>query len=69
MFTINTLWYSLLWVFMMVVGGLMYEQPHFVRKRNEKYKTLELVGWVVIIAAMIGLIHYGVLGTFHWIVT
>ena len=69
MFTINTLWYSLLWVFMMIVGGLMYEQPRFVRKRNEKYKTLELVGWVVIVGAMIGLIHYGILGTFHLILT
>ncbi len=69
MLSINTLWYSLLWVFMMVIGGLMSEQPHFVRKKKEKYKTLELVGWVVIIAAMIGLIHYGVLGTLHWIIT
>ena len=41
MFTINTLWYSLLWVAMMIIGGLMYEQPHFVRKRQTKYKTLD----------------------------
>ena len=66
MITLNTLWYSLLWVFMMVIGGLMYEQPHFVRKRQTKYKTLELCGWFIIIIAMLGLVH-GVLYFFHQI--
>lgn len=55
--TLNTLWYSLLWAAMMIIGGLMYEQPHFKRKDGTKYKTLELAGWCVIIMAMLGLIH------------
>ena len=67
--TINTLWYTLLWVGMMVLGGLMYEQPHFVRKRATKYKTLELAGWVIIITAMLGLIHYGILVPLGWVLT
>lgn len=69
MLTLNTLWYTLLWAAMMIIGGLMYEQPHFVRKRNTKYKTMELCGWIIIIMAMIGLVHYGILGALHWIVT
>ena len=68
MFTINTLWYSLLWIAMMVIGGLMYEQPHFVRKRQTKYKTLELAGWVMIIIAMFGIIRYGILVPLHWMI-
>ena len=31
--TFHTVLYVILWAFMMVIGGLMYEQPHFVRKR------------------------------------
>ena len=64
--TIMTLWYTLLFIGMLVLGGLMYEQPHFVRKRATKYKTLELCGWCIIIIAMLGCVH-GVLYLFHLI--
>ena len=35
--TIRTLWYSLLWLAMMVVGGACYEQRLIVKKRGKKY--------------------------------
>ena len=31
-----TLWYSLLWFVMMVVGGACYEQHFIVKKRGKK---------------------------------
>ena len=65
--TFHTVLYVVLWAFMMVIGGLMYEQPHFVRKRQTKYKTLELVGWFIIIMAMLGCLH-GILALIHWII-
>lgn len=37
---IMTLWYSLLFVAMMVIGGFCYEQPHFAKKNGKKYETL-----------------------------
>ena len=66
MITWRTLVYIALWIFMMVLGGLMYEQPHFVRKRDTKYKTLEICGWCIIICAMLGCIH-GILYMINWI--
>ena len=65
--TIMTVWYTLLFIGMLIVGGLMYEQPHFIRKRATKYKTLELCGWCIIITAMLGAIH-GILYIFNLIV-
>ena len=35
--TINTLWYSLLWVGMMLIGGACYEQRLIVKKRGSKF--------------------------------
>ena len=55
--TIMTLYYTLLWVFMMIIGGLCYEQPHIVKVKGKKLETLSHVGWILIVAAMIGLIH------------
>lgn len=65
--TIMTLYYTLLWVVMMIVGGLFYEQPYFSKKRGKKYETMAHVGWILIIAATVGLIH-GILGFLHLIV-
>ena len=65
--TIMTLWYTLLWAAMMIVGGACYEQRFYYKKYGKKMKTLELAGWCIIIIAMLAFIHYGVLGTFHLI--
>ena len=65
--TIMTLYYSLLWLAMMVIGGACYEQRIITKKRGKKYKTLEAAGWCLIIVAMLGFVH-GLLGAFHLIV-
>lgn len=62
--TIRTLWYSLLWLIMMILGGACYEQRFIVKKRGKKLQTLALAGWCVIIIAMLGFIH-GLLYFFH----
>ena len=65
--TINTLWYSLLWVAMMVIGGACYEQRFYSRKHNgKKMQTVALAGWCIVILAMLGLVH-GILAMFHLI--
>ena len=65
--TIMTLYYSLLWLAMMLVGGACYEQRFITKKRGQKFKTLEVAGWCIIIVAMLGFAH-GVLEVFHLIV-
>ena len=55
--TIATLWYSLLWIFMMLVGGAMYEQKIICKKRGKKFETLAWVGQIIIIIAMVGFLH------------
>lgn len=64
--TIMTLWYSLLWVVMMVVGGACYEQRVYSKKHGKKLKTLELAGWCIIVVGMLGMVH-GILYMFHLI--
>ena len=64
--TIMTLWYTLLWAAMMVIGGACYEQRFITKKRGSKFKTLELAGWCIIIMAMLGMVH-GVLYLFNLI--
>ena len=66
MITINTLWYSLLWVAMMIAGGSCYEQRMIVKKLGHKLKTLELAGWCIVVIAMLGLVH-GILWYFKLI--
>jgi hypothetical protein len=34
--TIKTLWYSLLWLCMMIIGGACYEQRFYAKKHNGK---------------------------------
>ncbi len=34
--TINTLWYTLLWLGMMLIGGACYEQRFYTKKHNGK---------------------------------
>lgn len=65
--TINTLWYSLLWLAMMIGGGACYEQRIIVKKLGHKLKTLELAGWCIIVIAMLGLVH-GILAMMHLII-
>ena len=62
--TIMTLWYSLLWLVMMIFGGACYEQRFIVKKRGKKLQTLAQAGWCIIIIAMLGLVH-GLLYMFH----
>ena len=65
--TIRTLWYSLLWLAMMLIGGTCYEQRLYSKKHNgKKMQSLALAGWVVIIMAMLGFVH-GILAMFHLI--
>lgn len=64
--TINTLWYSLLWLGMMIIGGACYEQRYIVKKRGKKLQTLAIAGWTIIITGMLGFIH-GILAIFHLI--
>ena len=66
--TIMTLWYSLLWLVMMLIGGACYEQRLIVKKRGEKLQTLALAGWLIIVTAMLGLVH-GILGFFNLIIS
>lgn len=56
-----TLYYTILWVVMMVTGVLMYEQPLITRKKGKVLKALQQVGWMIMFTAMLGLVH-GVLG-------
>ena len=64
-FTIKTLWYSLFWLGMMLIGGACYEQRFYSKKHNgKKMQTLSFAGMVIITAAMLGLIH-GILAFFH----
>ena len=56
-----TLYYTILWVVMMVTGVLMYEQPLISRKKGKVLKALQQVGWMIMFTAMLGLVH-GVLG-------
>ena len=66
--TLHTLWYSLLWLGMMIIGGACYEQRFYSKKHNgKKMQTLALVGWFLIILAMLGFVH-GILAIFHCIV-
>ena len=63
--TIHTLWYSLLWLAMMIIGGTCYEQRFYSKKHNgNKMQTLALVGWFLIVLATLGLVH-GLLAIFH----
>lgn len=65
--TINTLWYSLLWLGMLIIGGACYEQRFYSKKHNgQKMQTLALAGWCIIIMAMLGFVH-GILAIFHLI--
>lgn len=65
--TIKTLWYALLWLVMMLVGGACYEQRFYTKKHDgKKMQSLALAGWVIIIMAMLGFVH-GILAFFHLI--
>lgn len=66
--TMQTLYYSLLWLAMMLIGGACYEQRLIQKFKGKKLKTLELAGWVIIVTAMLGLAH-GVLAVFHLIIS
>ena len=53
---------------MMIVGGACYEQRLIQKHYGKKLKTLELVGWIVIVTAMLGLVH-GILAFFNLIIS
>lgn len=56
-----TLYYTILWVVMMVTGILMYEQPLTTKKKGKVLKALQQIGWMIMFTAMLGLVH-GILG-------
>ena len=65
--TIRTLWYSLAFLVMMVIGGTMYEQRFYSKKHDgKKMQTLAVAGWMIIFMAMLGFVH-GILSIFHMI--
>lgn len=64
---IETLYYSALWVIMMVIGILMYEQPLIQKRHNKILAALRQIGWILMFVAMLGLIH-GVLAYFRLII-
>ena len=65
--TIKTLWYSLLWLTMMLIGGACYEQRFHTKKHDgKKMQTLALAGWCIIVLGTLGLVH-GLLAIFHLI--
>ena len=65
--TIRTLWYSLAFLVMMVIGGAMYEQRFYSKKHDgKKMQTLAVAGWMIIFMAMLGFVH-GILSIFHMI--
>lgn len=53
---------------MMIVGGACYEQRLIQKIKKKKLKTLELVGWIIIVTAMLGLVH-GILAFFNLIIS
>ena len=53
---------------MIIVGGACYEQRFIQKYKGKKLKTLELVGWVIIVTTMLGLIH-GILALFNLIIS
>ena len=65
--TIRTLWYTLLFVAMLLIGGACYEQRFYAKKHDgKKMKTLELIGWCLIVLAVLGGMH-GLLSVAHFI--
>ena len=65
--TIRTLWYSLAFLVMIVIGGAMYEQRFYSKKHDgKKMQTLAVAGWMIIFMAMLGFV-YGILSIFHMI--
>lgn len=65
--TIRTLWYSLAFLVMMVIGGAMYEQRFYSKKHDgKKMQTLAVAGWMIIFMAMLGFVH-GIFSIFHMI--
>lgn len=65
--TIRTLWYSLAFLVMMLLGGAMYEQRIYSKKHDgKKMQTLAVAGWMIIFMAMLGFVH-GILSIFHMI--
>ena len=65
--TIKTLWYSLAFLVMMVIGGAMYEQRFYSKKHDDKkMQTLAVAGWMIIFMAMLGFVH-GILSIIHMI--
>ena len=65
--TIRTLWYSLAFLVMIVIGGAMYEQRFYSKKHDgKKMQTLAVAGWMIIFMAMLGFVH-GILSIFHMI--
>lgn len=65
--TIKTLWYSLAFLVMMVIGGAMYEQRFYSKKHDgKKMQTLAVAGWMIIFMAMLGFVH-GILSIIHMI--
>ena len=54
---IQTIYYSALWIIMMVIGILMYEQPLIQKKYNKILEALRQIGWMIMFIAMLGCIH------------
>ena len=52
-----TLYYTILWVIMMVIGVLMYEQPLITRTKGKVLKALQQIGWMIMFIAMLGFMH------------
>ena len=64
---IQTIYYSILWVFMMIIGILMYEQPLIQKRHNKILAALRQIGWMIIFIAMLGCVH-GILAYFKLII-
>ena len=55
--TINTLWYVLIWAFMMLIGGACYEQRIIQKYKGKKYEALAFTGQAIMFIAMVGFVH------------
>ncbi len=49
--------YTILWLIMMIVGILMYEQPMITKIKGKMLKALQQIGWMLMFIAMLGFMH------------
>ena len=52
-----TLYYTILWFVMMIIGILLYDQPLITKTKGKVLKALQQVGWMIMFIAMLGFMH------------